>query len=70
MSEAYRVLTPARTVELIEALGDDSSLYLTPLFGGIAPEKGWEMLRLYEREVHPHVPRGRVTRWGVRAGSS
>ncbi|MCB9722544.1 MAG: LLM class flavin-dependent oxidoreductase [Spirochaetaceae bacterium] len=69
-SEAYRVLTPARTVELIEALGDDSSLYLTPLFGGIAPEKGWEMLRLYEREVHPHVPRGRVPRWGVGAGSS
>ncbi len=64
-SHAYQVVTPEDAVALIESLGDHSSLYLTPLFGGIDPKKGWEMLQLYEREVHPHVPRGVIPRWGV-----
>lgn len=49
-------------------LGDYSSLYLTPLFGGMAPERGWTMLKLFEREVLPHLPRGSVKpRWGLPA---
>jgi len=68
-SGLYRVLTPERTVELIGELGDDSSLYLTPLFGGIDPRKGWEMLQLYEAAVHPHVPRGVLPRWGLPSSS-
>jgi alkanesulfonate monooxygenase SsuD/methylene tetrahydromethanopterin reductase-like flavin-dependent oxidoreductase (luciferase family) len=64
-SEAYKVMTPEQAVEMIGELGDNSSLYLTPLFGGIDPDKGWRMLRLYEKEVHPHIPRGVVPRWGV-----
>ena len=57
-SPAYRVLTPEATLELAEELGPNSVLYLNPLLAGIAPEASWEMLRLYEREVHPHLPRG------------
>jgi alkanesulfonate monooxygenase SsuD/methylene tetrahydromethanopterin reductase-like flavin-dependent oxidoreductase (luciferase family) len=64
-SAAYRVLTPAQAVDMIEGLGDNSSLYLTPLFGGIDPDRSWEMLRLYEAAVHPHVLRGVIPRWGV-----
>lgn len=66
-SGTYQVLTPEQSVALIGELGDYSSLYLTPLFGGIAPEKGWAMLRLFEEKVLPHVPRGQVPRWGVAA---
>lgn len=66
-SHAYKVLTPKQVLEVIEELGDNSSFYLTPLFGGIDPKRGWEMLKLYEREVHPHIPRGVVPRWGLGA---
>jgi len=34
-----------------------SVLYLNPLLAGIDPALSWEMLRLYEREVHPHLRR-------------
>jgi alkanesulfonate monooxygenase SsuD/methylene tetrahydromethanopterin reductase-like flavin-dependent oxidoreductase (luciferase family) len=60
---AYQVLTPDQAIGLIGQLGDNSSLYLAPLFAGIDPKKGWEMLRLYEREVHPHIPRGIRPTW-------
>lgn len=66
-SAAYQVLTPAQTIELAQGLGDHSSLYLTPLFGGIEPARAWKMLRLFEREVYPQLPRGPVPRWGLRA---
>jgi hypothetical protein len=54
-SHAYRVLTPEATLELAESLGSDGVLYLSPLLAGIDPELSWQMLRLYEREVHPHL---------------
>lgn len=54
-SSAYRVLTPEGALELAEALGDHSVFFLNPLLSGIDPETSWEMLRLYEREVHPHL---------------
>ncbi len=56
-SPAYRVLTPEQAVALAEELGPDSVLYLNPLLSGIDPERARAMLDLYEREVHPHLPR-------------
>jgi alkanesulfonate monooxygenase SsuD/methylene tetrahydromethanopterin reductase-like flavin-dependent oxidoreductase (luciferase family) len=65
-SGAYRVLTPEQTIALARDLGDHGSLYLTPLLGGIAPERARTMLDLFAREVLPHLPRASVPRWGVR----
>jgi alkanesulfonate monooxygenase SsuD/methylene tetrahydromethanopterin reductase-like flavin-dependent oxidoreductase (luciferase family) len=56
-SEAYRILTPDQTLELAESLGNNSVFYLNPLLSGIDPEYSWQMLRLYERAVHPHIRR-------------
>jgi hypothetical protein len=56
-SPAYQILTPEDTLALAEHLGDHSVLYLNPLLAGIDPAFSWEMLRLYEREVHPYLPK-------------
>lgn len=65
-SAAYQVLTPEQVVALCRELGSFSSLYLTPLFGGIAPERGWKMLRLFEDLVLPHLPNnGPKPHWGM-----
>jgi alkanesulfonate monooxygenase SsuD/methylene tetrahydromethanopterin reductase-like flavin-dependent oxidoreductase (luciferase family) len=65
-SDAYKVLRPEEVVAMAANLGDHSSLYLTPLFAGIEPARGWEMLRLFEEEVLPHLPRsGLKPRWGM-----
>lgn len=32
-----------------------SAFFLNPLLASVAPDTSWEMLRLYEREVHPHL---------------
>ena len=48
-SNTYQVLTPKETRELIADLGNNSSLYLTPLLAGADPKRAWEMLRLFER---------------------
>jgi hypothetical protein len=55
---AYKVLTPEQTLELASTLGDSGVFYLNPLLAGIAPERSWKMLRLYERSVHPHISPG------------
>ena len=54
-SSGYRVLTPEGALELAAELGDHSVFFLNPLLAGIDPSTSWEMLRLYEREVHPHL---------------
>jgi hypothetical protein len=54
-SPAYRVLTPQQTLALAESLGNHAVLYLNPLLAGIEPGLAWQMLRLYEREVHPYL---------------
>lgn len=54
-SPAYKVLTPEQALELVQTLGQHSVLYLNPLLAGIDPEVSWRMLKLYEREVHPHI---------------
>jgi len=55
--DAYKVLTPQQTLALAESLGSDGVFYLNPLLAGIAPERSWEMLRLYEHSVHPYLKR-------------
>lgn len=54
-SGAYQVLTPEEAVAFGETLGPDDVLYLSPLLSGIDPRYAWEMLRLFEREVAPHL---------------
>lgn len=56
-SPAYRVLTPEEAVALADELGPNGVLYLNPLLAGVDPRLSWEMLQLYEREVHPYLPR-------------
>jgi len=54
-SGAYQVLTPEDAVTMIRRLGRDRTFILTPLLGGLDPVFAWEGLRLFEREVWPHV---------------
>ena len=56
-SGAYRVVTPEQALSLAEGLGPKSVLFLNPLLAGIEPSFSWQMLKLYEREVHPHLQR-------------
>jgi alkanesulfonate monooxygenase SsuD/methylene tetrahydromethanopterin reductase-like flavin-dependent oxidoreductase (luciferase family) len=49
-SGVYQVVEPNECVRLAEETG---SVILHPLMGGMAPELGWEGLRLFEREVLP-----------------
>jgi len=55
-SDAYRILTPEQTLELVDDLGPNSVFYLNPLLAGIDPKDSRAMLDLYEKEVHPHMP--------------
>ena len=57
-SPAYQVRTPEGALALAEELGDNSVFYLNPLLAGVDPTFSWEMLQLFEREVHPHLKRG------------
>jgi alkanesulfonate monooxygenase SsuD/methylene tetrahydromethanopterin reductase-like flavin-dependent oxidoreductase (luciferase family) len=54
-SGAYQVLRPEEAVEMIHGLGRNRTFILTPLLGGLDPELSWQGLRLFEREVWPHV---------------
>ena len=56
-NSAYRVVTPEEAIELAESLGPEGVFCLNPLLAGIDPGEAWAMLQLYEREVHPHLPR-------------
>lgn len=49
---SYRVVTPKECIELAR---QDGRLTLHPLMGGLPPEIGWEGLRLFEKEVRPHL---------------
>lgn len=51
-SGVYAVVTPDQCLELIAQYG---RVILHPLMGGLAPEIGWEGLRLFEREVLPRI---------------
>jgi alkanesulfonate monooxygenase SsuD/methylene tetrahydromethanopterin reductase-like flavin-dependent oxidoreductase (luciferase family) len=56
-SPAYRVLRPEQVLQLTAGMGEHSVLYLNPLLSGIDPAEAWKMLRLYEEQVHPYLPR-------------
>ena len=56
-SDAYQVLAPEQALALAERLGRESVLYLNPLLSGIEPSRAERMLALYERRVHPFLPR-------------
>jgi alkanesulfonate monooxygenase SsuD/methylene tetrahydromethanopterin reductase-like flavin-dependent oxidoreductase (luciferase family) len=59
-SGAYRVVTPEQAIALAGELGPRGVYHFTPLLGGLDPGFAWESLRLFEREVWPHVaPRAR-----------
>jgi hypothetical protein len=58
-SPGYQVLTPEAALALAGRLGDHSVLYLNPLLSGIDPAFAQRMLGLYERKVHPFLPRRR-----------
>ena len=51
-SGVYAVVTPDQCVDLAKQYG---RVILHPLMGGMAPELGWEGLRLFEREVLPRI---------------
>jgi alkanesulfonate monooxygenase SsuD/methylene tetrahydromethanopterin reductase-like flavin-dependent oxidoreductase (luciferase family) len=56
-SPAYRVLAPEQALALAAELGPQGVLYLNPLLAGIEPAFAEAMLGLYERRVHPFLPR-------------
>lgn len=56
-NRAYRVMSPAEVLALVQTLGPGGVLLLNPLLGGIAPAEAWKMLKLFEREVLPALPR-------------
>ncbi|GAA1859048.1 hypothetical protein GCM10009836_44090 [Pseudonocardia ailaonensis] len=54
-SPAYRVVTPAQCVELVQSLPDGAVLSLHPQMGGIHPDDAWSSLRLFEERVLPSI---------------
>lgn len=53
----YRVVTPDQAVELWSDLEPTAMFFLHPLVGGMPPEEGWVSLRLFAKEVLPHLDR-------------
>lgn len=51
----YRVLTADGCVELVEALGADVTMPITPMMGGTPPDLAWSSLRRIASEVIPRV---------------
>jgi alkanesulfonate monooxygenase SsuD/methylene tetrahydromethanopterin reductase-like flavin-dependent oxidoreductase (luciferase family) len=56
-SGVYQVVTPDDCVRLAEETG---SVILHPLMGGMAPELGWEGLRLFEEKVLPRIRKSKA----------
>ena len=54
-SGSYLCLRPDEAIKLIRELGRDRTFIMTPLLGGLDPALAWRGLRLFEREVWPHV---------------
>jgi alkanesulfonate monooxygenase SsuD/methylene tetrahydromethanopterin reductase-like flavin-dependent oxidoreductase (luciferase family) len=53
----YRVLTPDAMLAELEAKGPFGFAMLHPLIGGMPPESGWRVLRLFESDVLPRLPK-------------
>lgn len=53
--ERYRILTPDAYVAELNASGGFGFSLFHPLVGGVPPEHGWELLRLFETDVLPQL---------------
>ncbi|MFA5630555.1 MAG: LLM class flavin-dependent oxidoreductase [Porticoccaceae bacterium] len=51
----YEIVTPEEAIALANALGAEGELIFQPLLSAIDPELAWQMLRLVEDEVLPHL---------------
>jgi alkanesulfonate monooxygenase SsuD/methylene tetrahydromethanopterin reductase-like flavin-dependent oxidoreductase (luciferase family) len=51
----YAIVNPEEAIELANSLGATGELIFQPLLSAIEPAKAWEMLRVLEREVLPHL---------------
>lgn len=51
----YRVLTPQQCLAFAEAGGEQASLVLHPLCGGMPVDEGWSSLRLFAEQVLPRL---------------
>ncbi len=60
--KAYAVATPAGTIALLDELGSNAVLYLSPLLAGIAPSRSQDMLSLFQQAVLPEILRRRENR--------
>jgi hypothetical protein len=58
-SPHYLILTPLEAVRLLQSLGPDGLCILRPMWGGFAPELGWESLRLLVEKVLPQAAESR-----------
>ena len=54
-SGQYRIVTPEALLDDLAAAGPLGFALFHPLVGGLDPERGWESLRLLEREVLPRL---------------
>lgn len=53
----FAVITPEECLAMIERLGEQGTLSLDPLMGGMPPELGWESLELFASAVAPRIGR-------------
>lgn len=51
----YEIVTPEEAIALANALGPKGELIFQPLLSAIDPKLAWDMLRLVENEVLPHL---------------
>jgi len=51
----YDIVNPEEAIALANSLGPDGELILQPLLSAIDPALAWEMLRLVETDVLPHL---------------
>ena len=51
----YEIVTPEEAIALANALGAEGELIFQPLLSAIDPDLAWQMLRLVEDEVLPHL---------------
>jgi alkanesulfonate monooxygenase SsuD/methylene tetrahydromethanopterin reductase-like flavin-dependent oxidoreductase (luciferase family) len=54
-SGAYQVLGAQNAVDMIQSLGKNRTFIITPLLGGLDPKLAWRGLKLFEKDVWPHV---------------
>lgn len=51
----FQIVTPEQCLEYAKSYGPNDILRIAPIAGGIDPKIAWENLRLFEKEVLPHL---------------